>query len=94
MNPASFNNCLFPTLGEDAVSPEPVTIGPYARMPYTASMLNISGMSYGAISKPAVQALGAGAAKAGCWINTGEGALSPYHLELPGSKVREPDLAS
>ncbi len=44
-------------------------------------LFNISGMSYGAISRPAVQALSAGAAKAGCWINTGEGGLSPYHLE-------------
>lgn len=77
-----FVNCPFPTLGEDAVPPEPVTIGPYARRPFTtAALLNVSGMSYGAISKPAVQALGAGAAKAGCWINTGEGGLSPYHLE-------------
>ncbi|WP_019216199.1 glutamate synthase-related protein [Legionella tunisiensis] len=38
-------------------------------------------MSYGAISKPAIQALAKGAKKAGCWLNTGEGGLSPYHLE-------------
>lgn len=77
-----FVNCPFPTLGEDAVSAQPVTIGPHARMPFTtASLFNISGMSFGAISKPAVQALGQGATNAGCWINTGEGALSPYHLE-------------
>ena len=38
-------------------------------------------MSYGAISKPAVRALSLGAAQAGCWLNTGEGGLSPYHLE-------------
>jgi glutamate synthase domain-containing protein 2 len=38
-------------------------------------------MSYGAISRPAVLALSRGAAKAGCWLNTGEGGLSPYHLE-------------
>ena len=38
-------------------------------------------MSYGALSKPAVRALSNGAAKAGCWMNTGEGGLSPYHLE-------------
>ncbi len=38
-------------------------------------------MSYGAISKPAVLALSAGARKAGCLLNTGEGGLSPYHLE-------------
>jgi glutamate synthase domain-containing protein 2 len=38
-------------------------------------------MSYGAISSPAIRALSRGAKKAGCWMNTGEGALSPYHLE-------------
>ena len=77
-----FANCPFPTLGEDAVPAQPLTIGAHARQPYTtASVFNISGMSYGAISKPAVQALGQGAAKAGCWMNTGEGGLSPYHLE-------------
>jgi glutamate synthase domain-containing protein 2 len=77
-----FVNCPFPTLGNDAVDPEPVTIGPYARNPYvTASLFNISGMSYGALSKPAVEALAEGAAKAGCWVNTGEGGVSPYHLK-------------
>ncbi len=77
-----FVNCPFPTLGEDAVPPQPLTIGPHAREPYTtASLFNISGMSYGALSKPAIQALAAGAYKAGCWINTGEGGASPYHLE-------------
>jgi glutamate synthase domain-containing protein 2 len=38
-------------------------------------------MSFGAISKPAVLAFSNGAAIAGCWYNTGEGGLSPYHLE-------------
>jgi glutamate synthase domain-containing protein 2 len=77
-----FVNCPFPTLGEDAVPPRPVTIGPGCTSPYTtASLFNISGMSYGAISKPAVLALSHGATKAGCWMNTGEGGLSPYHLE-------------
>jgi glutamate synthase domain-containing protein 2 len=37
-------------------------------------------MSYGAISEPAVRALSAGAASSGCWLNTGEGGLSSYHL--------------
>ncbi len=78
-----FVNCPFPTLGVDAVDPGPITIGEgYATSPYTTSSLyNISGMSFGAISAPAVQALSMGAARAGCWMNTGEGALSPYHLE-------------
>ncbi len=77
-----FVNCPYPTLKEDAVEPRPVTIGPYCRHPYTtASLVNISGMSYGAISRPAVLALSNGARMAGCWMNTGEGALSPFHLE-------------
>jgi glutamate synthase domain-containing protein 2 len=38
-------------------------------------------MSFGAISKPAVLALSNGARMAGCWMNTGEGGLSSYHLE-------------
>lgn len=77
-----FVNCPFPTLGEDAVEPIKVTIGPYCQTPYTtASLFNISGMSYGAISKPAVLALSNGARMAECWMNTGEGGLSPYHLE-------------
>ena len=77
-----FVNCAFPTLGTDAVPPRPVTVGPGCRNPYTtASLFNISGMSFGAISKPAVMALSNGANKAGCCMNTGEGGLSSYHLE-------------
>jgi glutamate synthase domain-containing protein 2 len=77
-----FVNCPYPTLERDAVEAAPTTIGPYCREPYTASsFFNISGMSFGAISRPAVRALSHGASKAGCWLNTGEGALSPYHLE-------------
>jgi glutamate synthase domain-containing protein 2 len=38
-------------------------------------------MSFGAISAPAVRSLSRGAAVAGCWMDTGEGGLSPYHLE-------------
>lgn len=77
-----FVNCPFPTLAEDNVAPEPVTIGPYCKHPYTtASLFNISGMSYGALSIPAVRALSKGAKMAGIWMNTGEGGLSPYHLD-------------
>jgi len=77
-----FLNCPYPALDEDAVEPRPVTIGPCCEKPYTtSSIFNISGMSYGAISKPAILALSNGARMAGCWMNTGEGGLSPYHLE-------------
>lgn len=79
---ALFINVPFPTLDEDATLPEPLLIGPYCREPYkTSSLIHISGMSYGAISKPAVRALSKGAKLAGCWMNTGEGGLSSYHLE-------------
>src|SRR3954451_6453252 len=44
-----------------------------------ASVVNISGMSFGSLSGNAVEALNRGAAMAGCLQNTGEGALSPYH---------------
>ena len=77
-----FVNCPFPTLEEDAAKTQVLEIGPYCKNPYQArSIFNISGMSYGAISKPAVLALSKGAKMAGCWMNTGEGGLSPYHLE-------------
>ncbi|KAA0456476.1 MAG: FMN-binding glutamate synthase family protein [Candidatus Thioglobus sp.] len=80
---AIFANCPFPTLDEDAVETRPISIGEgFCKHPYTAkSLFNISGMSFGAISKPAVLALSNGARMAGCWYNTGEGGLSPYHLE-------------
>ena len=44
-------------------------------------------MSYGALSKPAVRALSIGAGQAGIWMNTGEGGLSPMHLEGGGDIV-------
>ncbi len=76
-----FVNAAFPPLDEQAAKTEPLEIGPYCRTPYIApSIFNISGMSYGALSKPAVMALSKGAAKAGIWMNTGEGGLSPHHL--------------
>ena len=77
-----FFNSAFPIQEHDALIPSPVTLGPFCKTPYTThSIFNISGMSYGAISSPAIKALSQGAAKAGCWLNTGEGGLSPYHLE-------------
>ena len=77
-----FVNAAFPPLDDQYAATEPMQIGPHARHPYMApSFFNISGMSFGAISKPAVQALSRGAGAANIWMNTGEGALSPYHLE-------------
>lgn len=78
-----FVNAAFPIQEEDQLPTPSLHIGAgYCEQPFEAkSIINISGMSYGAISKPAVRALSLGAAQAGCWLNTGEGGLSPYHLE-------------
>lgn len=76
-----FVSAPFAVLGRDSAEPHPVTIGPYCDMPYTTKALfHISGMSFGALSKQAILALSHGAQKAGCWLNTGEGGLSDYHL--------------
>lgn len=77
-----FVNDPFPTLSQDIVKPAPVTIGPDCPNPYTTDQFfHISAMSFGSLSKPAIQALSKGAKMCGCWLNTGEGGLSPYHLE-------------
>ena len=77
-----FMNCAFPVMKKDAVEAENMIIGPYAKQPYASpSFFNISAMSFGALSMPAVQSLSHGAKKAGIWMNTGEGGISPYHLE-------------
>lgn len=55
--------------------------------PYSASLLNVSAMSFGALSKEAVIALGNGAKTGGFYHNTGEGGLSPYHLQTGADLV-------
>ncbi len=81
-NDVLFLNAAFPTLKEDFVPASAITLGEgYCAHPYTTDkFFHISGMSFGAISVPAVTALSTGAARAGIWLNTGEGGLSPYHL--------------
>lgn len=65
-----------------------VTIGgPDCTQPYSASLLNISAMSYGSLSKNAVLALSAGAKIGGFAHNTGEGGISPYHFEGGGDLI-------
>ena len=54
--------------------------GPDCRQPYIASRLNVSGMSFGALSYRAVKALNEGAKRGKFAHNTGEGGISPYHL--------------
>lgn len=55
--------------------------------PYSGSRFNISAMSYGALSKHAILALNKGAKMGGFFHNTGEGGISPYHLEMGGDLV-------
>ena len=61
--------------------------GPACKQPYEASILNVSAMSYGALSKNAVLALNGGAKDGGFAHNTGEGGLTPYHLENSGDLI-------
>ena len=68
-----------------------VTIGQSegCKAPYSASVLNISAMSYGALSANAVRALNKGAARGGFAHDTGEGGVSPYHREFGGDLIWE-----
>lgn len=63
------------------VEPRLIVGGPDCRKPYNASRLNISAMSFGALSANALMALNKGAQLGGFAHNTGEGGLSPYHLQ-------------
>lgn len=51
------------------------------KQPYDSSVFNISAMSYGSLSKNAIMALNKGAKSGGFYHNTGEGSVSPYHLQ-------------
>src|SRR5437763_2598420 len=67
-----------------------VTIGgPDCTKPYSASVFNISAMSFGALSPNAVRALNAGAKRGGFAHDTGEGGVSPYHRENGGDLIWE-----
>lgn len=67
-------------------SPRVMMGGKDCTQPYSMSVLNVSAMSFGSLSKNAVLALNGGAKIGGFAHNTGEGGLSPYHLE-PGGDI-------
>lgn len=73
-----------PTLKEE---PRVRIGGKDCKQPYEASIFNVSAMSYGSLSRTAVLALNKGAKLGGFYHNTGEGGLSPYHLEPGGDLV-------
>jgi glutamate synthase domain-containing protein 2 len=67
-----------------------ITIGgDQCAKPYSASVFNISAMSFGSLSAAAIRALNAGAKRGGFSHDTGEGSISPYHLEMGGDIVWE-----
>lgn len=61
--------------------------GPDCKQPYSASILNVSAMSFGALSKNAILALNGGAKLGNFAHNTGEGSISPYHAEPNGDLI-------
>jgi len=61
--------------------------GPDCRQPYLSSVLNISGMSYGALSPPAIEALNRGARAGGFAHTTGEGGISRFHRAGGGDLI-------
>src|SRR5580698_758577 len=63
--------------------------GPDCKKPYSASIFNISAMSFGALSPNAIRALNAGAKKGNFAHDTGEGGYSPYHREKGGDIIWE-----
>lgn len=64
-------------------------VGAATKQPYSASLLNISAMSYGSLSANAIRALNKGARAGGFYHDTGEGGVSPYHREFGGDLVWE-----
>src|SRR5258708_3325693 len=80
-----------------SIAPKPVATepfrlevgGPDCAKPYSASVFNISAMSFGALSPNAVRALNGGAKKGGFAHDTGEGGFSPYHREHRGDVIWE-----
>jgi glutamate synthase domain-containing protein 2 len=78
-----FVNHPFPVLEEERLPTPSLILGEgHCAQPFEArSIVNVSGMSFGAISAPAVRSLSRGANVAGCWMDTGEGGLSPHHVE-------------
>ena len=66
-----------------------ITVGQDSAHPYSASVFNISAMSFGALSANAIRALNKGAKLGGFYHDTGEGSISPYHRENGGDLVWE-----
>lgn len=82
--------CIFHSVNARHIDPVTARVlvgGPQCKQPYLASLLNISGMSFGALSNTAISALNKGARLGDFYHNTGEGGISPYHLAHGGDLV-------
>lgn len=82
--------CIFHSINARHINPEHARVmigGPACRQPYSSALLNVSGMSFGALSNNAISALNKGAKLGGFSHNTGEGGISPYHLKYGGDLV-------
>lgn len=66
-----------------------IVIGKQCGKPYSASVFNISAMSFGSLSANAILSLNAGAKKGGFYHDTGEGSISRYHRQPGGDLVWE-----
>jgi glutamate synthase domain-containing protein 2 len=80
------------SMSPKAVAKEPFRImigGPQCEKPYSASIFNISAMSFGSLSANAIRSLNRGAKLGGFAHDTGEGSLSPYHIEEGGDIIWE-----
>jgi glutamate synthase domain-containing protein 2 len=80
-----------------SIAPKPIATekfrttvgGPDCLKPYSASIFNISAMSFGSLSANAIRALNGGAKKGNFAHDTGEGGVSPYHRENGGDLIWE-----
>jgi glutamate synthase domain-containing protein 2 len=81
------NHSLVPT--ELSTHDFRVTIGAQRAQPYSASVFNISAMSFGALSANAILALNAGARQGGFAHDTGEGSISQHHRQHGGDLIWE-----
>ena len=75
---------MYPKSTEDVKEPRVIIGSKFCKQWYSASILNVSAMSYGALSDAAVRAINGGAQLGNFYQNTGEGGLSPYHLDNGG----------
>lgn len=78
---------MYPKSKEEVKDPS-VTFGTkFTKKKFTTSIFNISAMSYGSLSDRAILSLNGGAKLGGFYHNTGEGGISPYHIENGGDLV-------